>query len=248
MIFNMVGGGGGSLKATDALLRVQAPAGSTVTISKGTTTKTGLGHENADDNSVYDYYFIIHQSQFDSVNPWTITATLGSKTANSTIVINASDAYNVEIIYNLYLIKNGIEQVTFVTSNCTKAAYSGFIKYESDNSTYISYFKIGNIDVTRFSTIELDIVDTGFSWNGKEGQAPGMGYSSSDPTFSNTNGAVSPYDAAIKFNNSTGAINANAYTLDVSNVTGNKYIWVLFSAGSGTPGTISISDFKLIPI
>ena len=107
LTLNMVGGGGG-LKATDALLRVQAPANSTVTITKGTVTKTDLGHENADDHEVYDYYFIIHQSQFDSVNPWTVTATLGGDSASDTIIINAADEYDMELSYRLYLVRDGI--------------------------------------------------------------------------------------------------------------------------------------------
>lgn len=241
-------GGGGGLKATDALIRVQAPAGSTVTISKGTTTKTDLGHENADDHSVYDYYFIIHQSQFDGANPWTVTATLGSSTASSTIVINAADEYDVKLIYALYLIKNGIEQVTFDKYNINTVTNSGFVKYEVTSTTYVSHLKIGNINLTPYSTIELHIVAAGYSWNG--GQTPGMGYSSSDPTFNNTSGAVSPYDAVIKLNNSTGSIGINTYTLDVSNAIGNKYIWIALagSSQSSTKGSISISDFKLIPI
>ena len=99
LTLNMVGGGGGGLSATDALLRVQAPAGSTVTITKGTTTKTDLGHENEHDHSVYDYYFIIHQSQFDSVNPWTVTATLNTASASDTVIINAPDEYDVVLAY-----------------------------------------------------------------------------------------------------------------------------------------------------
>ena len=53
--------GDGALKSTDAVLRVQAPAGSLVTISKGAISKYDHGHENISDNTVYDYYFIIHQ-------------------------------------------------------------------------------------------------------------------------------------------------------------------------------------------
>ena len=92
------GGGGGGLKDTDALLRVQAPAGSVVTITKGATTKTDLGHENADDHTVYDYYFIIHQSQFDST-AWTVSASDGTNTVSKTIVINAADEYDVVLDY-----------------------------------------------------------------------------------------------------------------------------------------------------
>ena len=97
-------GGGGSLQATDAILRVIAPAGSTVTISKGGVSKSDAGHENHDDATLYDYYFIIHASQFDSVNSWTVTATLGTKTASSTILINSADEYDVLLAYDYYLV------------------------------------------------------------------------------------------------------------------------------------------------
>lgn len=106
LTLNMVGGGGGGLSATDALLRVQAPAGSTVTISKGTTTKTDLGHENALDPTVYDYYFIIHQSQFDSQNAWTVTATDGNITQSDTVVIDAADEYDLVFTW-IYAFKYG---------------------------------------------------------------------------------------------------------------------------------------------
>lgn len=98
LTFNMVGGGsGGGLSSTDALLRVQATAGSLVTISKAGITKTDQGHENADDSTVYDYYFIVHQSQFDSSNPWTVTATLGYFASSDIIIINASNEYDMTL-------------------------------------------------------------------------------------------------------------------------------------------------------
>lgn len=95
------GGGEGGITSTDAILRVQAPAGSVVTISKGSTEKTDEGHINADDNTKYDYYFIIHQSQFDSVNPWNVTAVLGTKTSTKTIVVDSSNEYDLVIVYGL---------------------------------------------------------------------------------------------------------------------------------------------------
>ena len=93
--------GGGGLSDTDALLRVVAPAGSLVTITKGTLTKTDHGHENASDPLTYDYYFIIHQSQFDSINAWTVTATLNGQTASNTIIIDASDEYDLVMSYHV---------------------------------------------------------------------------------------------------------------------------------------------------
>ena len=95
---NAVGSGGG-LKDTDAILQASAPAGSTVTITKGTTTKSDTGRIEADNSSTYDYYFPISQSQFDSVNPWTITATLGGQSASSQIVVNSAKSYRVGLSY-----------------------------------------------------------------------------------------------------------------------------------------------------
>lgn len=99
MVGRCVVGFGGSLKETDALLRVQAPAGSLVTIKKGSVTKSDEGHENANDHTLCDYYFIIHQSQFDSVNAWEVEATLGKANAIVNVLIHESDEYDVVISY-----------------------------------------------------------------------------------------------------------------------------------------------------
>ena len=115
LTLNMVGGGsgGGEILPTDALLRVQAPAGSTVTITKGAVTKSDLGHENALDPSIYDYYFIIHQSQFDSVNPWTVTASLSSYyDVSDTVIIDSADEYDVTLQFKLFLYDLGDENIS----------------------------------------------------------------------------------------------------------------------------------------
>ena len=121
-ILNMVGGGSGGLKSTDAILRVIAPAGSTVTISKGTVSKSDQGHENASDTSLYDYYFIIHASQFDSVNPWTVTGTLGSDTAIKTIIIDSADEYDVLMEY---LVPITYQPVEYLESTGTQYITTG---------------------------------------------------------------------------------------------------------------------------
>lgn len=96
LVLNMVGGGSG-LSATDALLCVQSTAGSIVTITKDTVTKTAQGHENALDPSIYDYYFVITASEFDSVNPWTATSTLGVGISSDTIIVDAPNAYSLTL-------------------------------------------------------------------------------------------------------------------------------------------------------
>ena len=160
-------GGGASLKATDALLRVQAPAGSTVTITKGSVSKTDLGHENADDHTVYDYYFIIHQSQFDSQNAWTVTATLSGDTASDTIIIDAADEYDVELSYRFYIYNLG-DEVSAVTggysSNNNGNGTNTFTKYDTYMTLYskstggagnICCYTANSIDLTGYNTLKM---------------------------------------------------------------------------------------------
>ena len=166
-------GGGGSLSATDAILRVIAPAGSTVTISKGGVNKSDQWHENASDNTLYDYYFIIHASQFDGVNPWTVTASLGSQSISETVIINSADEYDVALLYTLYLIKDGQSEFGTLTavglkpdSSSSASAVSPSVSYGSTYvqigwtatgtaSAGIAYYPT-KIDLSKYSTLHVD--------------------------------------------------------------------------------------------
>lgn len=151
-IFNMVGGGG-SLSATDAILRVIAPAGSVVTISKGAVSKSDAGHENHDDATLYDYYFIIHASQFDSVNPWTVTATLGTQSISDTVIINSADEYDVVISYTLHLVINGVMQDgNFVPMALKSSSESSSTAGKPSVSAGSNYIQIGMSTSSGFQT------------------------------------------------------------------------------------------------
>ena len=143
MIFNMVGGGSGGLKATDAILRVIAPAESTVTIAKSGVSKSDGGHENALDNTLYDYYFIIHASQFDSSNPWTVTATLGTQTISDTIIINAANEYDLSLSYTLWLINDGVSQFGTITPVALKSQSTSTTAQAPAVSSATGYIQIG---------------------------------------------------------------------------------------------------------
>lgn len=237
LVLNMVGGGG-SFTATDALLRVQAPANSIVTITKGTTTKTDLGHENADDHTVYDYYFIIHQSQFDSVNPWTVTGSLtGYPDASDTIIIDSSDEYNLTIVYRLYLYNYG-DKCIDVTGDWSTGAWrynsnsaSGkapTVTYNSDN-VYLSltngagdWYANNAIDVTNYSTI--NVVQS----NANPSHAFSLqGYITKSTYVQNTTFLVN-----IVLGNTSST--PQTATGDISNITGNLYFDVWSSWNSGT--------------
>ena len=145
-------GGGEIILPTDAILRVIAPAGSTVTISKGAVIKSDGGHENADDNTLYDYYFIIHASQFDSVNPWTVTATLGAQTASTTVIVDAANEYGAILSYGIFLWDNGDE--------CT-AITGGWVNGAKATSNYTV------TNITKTSSIN-------YSWSSATRQSFGM--------------------------------------------------------------------------
>ena len=147
-------GSGGGLNATDAVLRVIVKAGSTVTITKGSYHKTDTGHENHIDNTLYDYYFVIHASQFDSSNPWTVTATLGTETVTQTIIIDSPDEYDFQLYYPLYIIKNGILDPDAVITKVGKKSNSSSSSTEEapSSSNGDGYIQIGYTSNTSSGT------------------------------------------------------------------------------------------------
>lgn len=240
----VLGGGGGGITATDAILRVQAPAGSTVTISKGAVSKSDLGHENAADPTVYDYYFVISQSQFDSVNPWTVTAALGTQTKSDTVVIDASDAYDVILSYQFYFIKDG----HFVGTQLTKTGSSG--ANFTEGTPYLTWTGFGNAaggaygstDVTQYNTLKLEL-SGGFSW--ANSNIPVLAICNSQPSVDGGSGTVTGITAKTTIRATTGTLSSGTYTLDISGYTGTKYILLTCSGDSGNTGSMYINNLWL---
>ena len=148
------GAGGGHLNDTDALLRVSAPAHSIVTITKGSTTKSDHGHENADNHNLYDYYFIIHQSQFDSENFWTVTATYEANIVTTTIIIDTSDEYDVILSYRVppeyqavdYIETNATNQYLILDIDKSQPANTAFVNiiFQKVSTAGDSFYIFGN--------------------------------------------------------------------------------------------------------
>lgn len=151
MIFNMVGGGGGSLKDTDAVLIVSVPTGSTVTATKGGVTLTPTIWVQNADNTTDTAIFSIKASTFDS-NPWTVMATLNGDTASDTVVINSAKEYGMELSFR---VPSGYTEVEFLQSTGTQylklpiAANSvkgGEVKYMVVSSVSYAYLFGSNND------------------------------------------------------------------------------------------------------
>lgn len=242
MIGRVNAGGGGGLQSTDAILRVIAPAGSTVTISKGGVSKTDEGHVNSDDPLNYDYYFIIHQSQFDNVNPWTISAvTLDQQTIVDTIIIDSAEEYDVLLESVVYLIQNGVPQRTFEInrSSLGTKTYSGQLCYgmTTDGIHVCVANTTETINVTGYSTLHAVIYHCS---SANRSGVPGVGVGTSKIT---TNDSTVSGWAAV--NNTLDPITSRTEkTVDITALTGNMYI-AFTTAGGNQSGDLYISDLWL---
>ena len=110
MIFDMTrrsSGGGSGPSASDAILTVTVPTGSTVTATKGGVTLTPTMWVQAADNTLDCALFVIQPSLFDSQNAWTVSATLGTDTASDTLTINSNSQYDLTLEYGTILFDNG---------------------------------------------------------------------------------------------------------------------------------------------
>lgn len=108
MTFNMVGGGGSGIPGNRAVLVARIPSGSTVTATKGGVTLTPMMwvSETYPDQDIA--LFVFTPAQFDSVNPWTITATDGTNTASETVLITTNKEYEITITFIFYIYKDGV--------------------------------------------------------------------------------------------------------------------------------------------
>ena len=137
MIF-VVGSGGLSLN--NAVLHINAPAGSTITLSKGGLTvkvlEASKGHVNSDGVTA-DWYYSVSPSSYGE---WTVSAAKDGETAAETVTVNSNKQYDVPLNYNLYIIKNGVEQAGFTF------AYSNSLIHTLEND--ILYLQNGAYDTS----------------------------------------------------------------------------------------------------
>lgn len=172
LTLNMVGGGGGGkLKDTDAVLIVTVPTGSTVTATKGGTTLTPTMWVKAADPTLDCAIFAISASLFDAVNPWTVTATLSTKSSSKTITVDSNSEYDIILQYQLDLYTPG-DVHTDVTGGWSATAGGSYVQFgnESINFTNQSQFPIvstvGTILLENYLTLFVDISVNSYGDNG----------------------------------------------------------------------------------
>ena len=241
--------GGGGLIDSDAILRVIAPAGSVVTISRGGVSKSDNGHENASDNTLYDYYFIIHQSQF-SATAWTVTATLGGSTATGSVVINSSDEYDVTLMYSYYLVDSGTltgEGITKLKTSNTTTQKTGYVRFtDTTNNTLGIFSSTDAVDLTNYNTLTITVTgSSSFSYGGNN-NVPVICIGSTRPTSSGGSSDVTGITAYTKLGTGSNVnIAAGTYTLDISSYSGLYYFALCAAGTSNTKFIVDVTQFGL---
>lgn len=231
------GSGGGGLGSDDALLRVLAATGATVTIKKGSSgsiKNPNFVREDANNSSLSYFYFVIHSSDFGSTQ-WTVTA--GTKTTK--VTINASKVYYVQL-NELILFEKG-------TPYTVASELGDFHKENEHSSTGIS-----NTGITLADTVnKLDAF-----WFDKNIASIIKNYTSLKITFATGNNDVSvglstdiPTSSAPKFAiaaqyNHDDPDNTTS-TLDITSLNGSKYYLTGIVRIIGSPGT-TISKIQLV--
>lgn len=194
-VLNMVGGGGG-FSAYDAILRVVAPSGSTVIVTKGSVNKTLPAFAMSGTQATNSYYYVVKPSAFDS-SPWTVSATSGGETSTSTVVINSAGEYIMQLsFFDGILYSAGDEAVdqtggfetffpAFVISGaqpsgCTKGSTTMSIAFTSgaDNWYNGAFGTVNKVNLAGFTT--LHVTTTSASHSGTTSNFAAFGVQGSD--------------------------------------------------------------------
>lgn len=231
LIFGSSGGGGPS--ASDAILTVTVPTGSTVTATKGGVTLTPTMWVQAADNTLDCALFVIGPNLFDSVNAWTVTATLSGNTASDTVIISSNEQYDLAIYPPVYLVKNGTKIADFTgQSHAVITQQSGYVNFSIDGNYAATFTSTDPVDLTKFSLISITIPNSGASYY-RSGVVPSLVIGSSRPIFSDQSSSTAYSNfSLVKMLSSGTTISANNYTLDISNVSGAYYIGIAMTSAN----------------
>ena len=171
---NSGSGGGGGLSPNNAVIHVNAPVGSSISLSKGgvvvkviDSSKSHISSANA---NYADYYYAVSSNNYGS---WSMQASLGTEVSTvETITINSNKQYDVALDYTFWLYKEGNEytnrtggwEVKWEKSKraSKEATYLNLTSAES-NGQCIS--TINKVNLTNFSNfcMEMPVASTGNS-------------------------------------------------------------------------------------
>lgn len=233
----MVGGGGGGLKNTDAVLIVSAPTGSTVTATKGGVTLTPTIWVQNADNTLDTAIFSIKASTFDS-NPWTVTATLGTSSASNTVVINSAEEYELELAYERVLFYDGTVDPELGSILAIASATIGTEITTVVNTNTGNYWCSNNplIVPSNLTTLNFEAKVTNVTTN----YLPRFGLANSKITtggYDTQKGKMTAY-----YSTNVTVSDYTRFTVDISSYAGSSYYVAMIAVGSTATRKIWLSS------
>ena len=245
-VFNMVGGGGGSLNPSDALIHVNAPLGSTVEFATGGVTVKTIDPSKAFanvDGTTADYYYPVKSANYGT---WTVTATLTPDTASDTVVVSGAGQYDVKLLETVWIVRNGtanIDTDIYKVGSLTLTQESGFVLAKMTANSVGFVRSMQAIDMTNKSEVALELaMDSanryGQSWY-SSANIPVLGVSvgSVPPAVQGSETVTNiPYKTFLR--TSTGAdTTESTFTIDVSALTGVYTVCLTMGSSSALSGT-----------
>lgn len=229
LVFNMVGGGSGGgsgPSASDAILIVTVPTGSTVTATKGGVTLTPTMWVSEADPTQDIAIFVISPSLFDSVNPWTVTATNGVDTDSATVVIDDNKEYEVVINYIPYFFRSGFGKIVEFSEAKQQNATISFTTDNigisntdpSGDYTICKIYTTAAVDITNFASIVFDatVTESGLTSDYMFGFYVSKTLNSASVTGTKPSSYIARIEPSVSAR--------RLYTLNVSGRAGNAYI------------------------
>ena len=224
MIFNMVGGGGGSGKLY-AVIAVTYPDGSVCTCSNGTKT---LKARDTSGKALFNV----------TVGEWTVNATDGSRTASKSVSITSDGQIESESLsYAYYLFKAGSGAVvplkSYKETNATISVGSSAItvNYSDNTSFYCAALRTeSKIDLGPYSTLKMTctpstVLNEDYNCFGVTSKA-----------FTNASIEESTFSTKTSISKSS---SEKTFSVDISKLTSSLYVGFLFA------GKMTVTDIWL---
>ena len=231
-LVNVSGGGGPT--AADAVIYVSAPAGATITATKGSVTIVPTLWISSDSNQE-NALFVIEATDFDST-PWTVTATSGAQTASETVIVSENKSYNVQLSFAVYFIKQGILQDGLATNLYGGGTItvvdggtgSGYLDYDrttggGDNVPRGFYISPSyDFNANGKTTLYIDFVLVSCYTGGYTNRYPTFGIGGTGATFNNLPATYSAYEIMHSGGNISSPTARTTLSCSIS-VTGDYY-------------------------
>lgn len=207
---------GGGFSNTDALLHINAPTGSTVTLSKGGVTVKVLTSSDAFpnvDGVTSDYYYSVTSANYGT---WTISISLNGDTVSDTVSVSETRQYDVIIDYKHYIFRSGVGQVLPFTSsvdgtNVTVTIGTEYINIVKTSDSYSRCLvrTTNKVDISDYSTLSIRFILTNrYSYGPEFGIATNAGSPGTKPSYVVSTGTITDTSSGVR----TTTLNISSYS------------------------------------